>query len=165
MKLGTPENSPYNSLTNNTAGASGMLVIKLIIAIAAIAAIVFGVLKFNKHCLDKFGHAFFTKPAFYATAAALVLLIAGNYWRHSAEISHGDTLNGIALMALGAAVACWLVYVNIRRTDVIYGIGGSVVQLGLFSALAWVSLPLMALVLIGQFLLIMSAKPVYVVNR
>ncbi|WP_157379406.1 hypothetical protein [Burkholderia ubonensis] len=54
---------------------------------------------------------------------------------------------------------------NIRRTDAIYGIGGSVAQLGLFSALAWVSLPLMALVVIGQFLLIMSAKLVYVVNR
>lgn len=142
-----------------------MLVIKLIIAIAAIAAIVFGVSKFNQHCLDKFGHAFFTKPAFYTTTAALVLLIAGNYWRHSAATSHGDTLNGIALMGFGVAVACWLVYVNIRRTDAIYGIGGSVVQLDLFSALAWVSLPLMALVLIGQFLLIMSAKPVYVVNR
>ncbi|MGU7843796.1 hypothetical protein ACV22V_30565 [Burkholderia sp. AW33-5] len=142
-----------------------MLVIKLIIAIAAIAAVVLGITKFNQHCLNKFGHAFFTKPAFYATTVALVLLIAGNYWRHSAELSHGDTLNGIALMALGTAVACWLVYVNVRRTDAIYGIGGSVVQLGLFSALAWVSLPLMALVLIGQFLLIMSAKPVYVVNR
>nr|WP_141661926.1 hypothetical protein [Burkholderia ambifaria] len=110
-------------------------------------------------------NAFFTKPAFYATAVALVLLIAGNYWRHSAAIGHGDTLNGIAVMAIGIAVACWIVYINIRRTDVIYGIGGSIVQLGLFSALAWVSLPLMALVLIGQFWLIMSAKPVYVVNR
>ncbi|KVA16851.1 hypothetical protein [Burkholderia ubonensis] len=142
-----------------------MLVIKLIIAIAAIATIVFGITKFNQHCLDKFGHAFFTKPAFYATTVALVLLIAGNYWRHSAALNHGDTLNGIAIMAIGVAVAGWLVYVNIRRTDAIYGIGGSVVQLGLFSALAWVSLPLMALVLVGQFLLIMTARPVYVVNR
>jgi hypothetical protein len=58
-----------------------------------------------------------------------------------------------------------MVYVNIRRTDVVYGIGGSVAQLGLFSVLAWISLPLMALVLFAQFLLIAMAKPVYVVNR
>lgn len=59
----------------------------------------------------------------------------------------------------------WLVYVNIRRTDALYGVDGSIAQLGLFSVLAWVSLPLMALVLFGQFLLIVTAKPVYVANR
>ncbi|WP_157632990.1 hypothetical protein [Burkholderia ubonensis] len=56
-------------------------------------------------------------------------------------------------------------YVNIRRTDALYGVDGSIAQLGLFSVLAWVSLPLMALVLFGQFLLIVTAKPVYVANR
>lgn len=35
-----------------------MLVIKLLVAAAAIAAIVFGITKFNQHCLNKFGHAF-----------------------------------------------------------------------------------------------------------
>ncbi|RQU99893.1 hypothetical protein DF047_33770 [Burkholderia cenocepacia] len=142
-----------------------MLVIKLLVAAGAIAAIIFGIMKFNQHCLNKFGHAFFTKPAFYLTAVTLVLLVIGGYWRHSAELNHGDTLNGIVVMGLGVALAGWMVYVNIRRTDVVYGIGGSVAQLGLFSVLAWISLPLMALVLFAQFLLIAMAKPVYVVNR
>ena len=124
-----------------------------------------GITKFNQHCAAKFGHAFFTKTAFYITAAALGLLVVGNLWRHSAIQSHGDALNGIVVMVLGALLACWLVYVNIRRTDALYGIGGSVAQLGLFSALAWVWLPLMVLALIGQFLLLMTAKPVYLVNR
>lgn len=142
-----------------------MLVIKLIVIAAAIAALVLGITKFNQHCTAKFGHAFFTKTAFYITAAALGLLAVGNMWRHSAIQSHGDALNGVVMMVLGALLACWLVYVNIRRTDAMYGIGGSVAQLGLFSVLAWVWLPLMVLALIGQFLLLMTAKPVYVVNR
>ena len=142
-----------------------MLVIKLLVVAAVIAALVLGITMFNQHCTAKFGHAFFTKKAFYITAAALALLIVGNMWRHSATQSHGDALNGIVVMVVGVLVACWLVYVNIRRTDAVYGIGGSVVQLGLFSVSAWVWLPLMVLALIGQFLLLMTAKPVYVVNR
>lgn len=142
-----------------------MFVIKVILVVVVIAAFVFAIAWFNGHCSEKFGHAFFTKPAFYSTAAALGLLIAGHMWWRSAIQSHGDTLNGIVVMALGVLVACWLIYTNIRRTDAVYGIGGSVVQLGLFSALAWVWLPLMVVALIGQFLLLATAKPVYVVNR
>lgn len=57
------------------------------------------------------------------TAVTLVLLVIGGYWRHSAELNHGDTLNGIMVMGIGVALAGWMVYVNIRRTDVVYGIG------------------------------------------
>ncbi|PMS19751.1 hypothetical protein C0Z18_13045 [Trinickia dabaoshanensis] len=142
-----------------------MLVIKLLAVVAVIAALVLGITMFNQHCAEKFGHAFFTKKAFYLTAAALGLIAVGNIWRHSSIQSHGDTLNGLVLMILGTLMACWMIYVNIRRTDAVYGIGGSVAQLGLFSVLAWVWLPLMVLALIGQFLLLMTAKPVYVVNR
>jgi len=156
---------PAGSRDNHIFRGISMLVIKLIIIAAAIAGLVLAITKFNQHCTAKFGHAFFTKTAFYITAAALGLLAVGNMWRHSAIQSHGDALNGIVVMVVGALLACWLVYVNIRRTDAAYGIGGSVVQLGLFSVLAWVWLPLMVLGLIGQFLLLMTAKPVYVVNR
>ena len=150
---------------NNIFRGFFMLVIKLIVVAAVIAAFAVGVTMFNHHCTAKFGHAFFTKKAFYITSAALAMLIVGNMWRHSAIQSHGDTLNGIVVMILGALLACWLVYVNIRRTDAMYGIGGSVAQLGLFSVLALVWLPLMVVALIGHFLLLMSAKPMYVVNR
>ncbi|SDH86319.1 hypothetical protein [Paraburkholderia phenazinium] len=43
-----------------------------------------------------------------------------------------------------------------------YGIGGSIAQLGLFSVLPWMWMPLMVVALIGYFLLLTSAKPVYV---
>jgi len=155
---------PVAETTISFLGTS-MLVIKLLAIVAAIAALVLGITKFNQHCAAKFGHAFFTRTAFYITAAALGLLAVGNMWRHSAIQSHGDALNGVVVMVLGALLACWLVYVNIRRIDAVYGIGGSVAQLGLFSVLAWVWLPLMVLALIGQFFLLMTAKPVYVVNR
>jgi len=64
------------------------------------------------------------------------------------------------LMVLGTLVACWLLYVNIKRTDPACGMGGTVVQLAIFAALAWFWLPLMLLGLAWQFLLMTDEKPV-----
>lgn len=142
-----------------------MLVIKLIVAVATIGLFAFCISKFNQHCTGKFGHAFFSKGAFFITTAALGMLIVGNMWHNSAIQQHGDTLNGIMVMAIGVLLACCLVYANIRKTNAVYGIGGSIVQLGLFSLLAWISLPFIVFGLACQFFLLLTAKHVYVVNR
>ncbi|WP_296651335.1 hypothetical protein [Paraburkholderia sp.] len=142
-----------------------MLVIKLILVVSVLVAFFLSIAKFNNHCASKFGHAFFTKRAFYITAAAIGVYAVGELWRNSAQQSHADTLNGIVLMIVGGLIAAWLVFDNVRRTDPLYGIAGSAASLGLFSVLAWVWLPLMAIGLICYFLMLMSAKPVYVVNR
>ncbi|RDU94564.1 hypothetical protein [Trinickia dinghuensis] len=142
-----------------------MLVIKLILVAAVLAALFVGIAKFNNHCASKFSHAFFTKRAFYMTAAAIGVYAVGEMWKHSSQQSHGDPLNGIVLMVVGGLIAAWLVFDNVKQTNMLYGIGGSVVSLGLFSVLAWIWLPLMAIGLVCYFLTLMSAKPVYVVNR
>ncbi|WP_233810270.1 hypothetical protein [Paraburkholderia sp. HP33-1] len=142
-----------------------MLVIKLILVATVLVAFLVGITNFNNRCASKFGHVFFTKRAFYITAAAIGVYAVGQMWRHSAQQSHGDTLNGMVLMLVGALIAAWLVVDNVKRTDPLYGIAGSVVSLGLFSLLAWVWLPLMAIGLVCYFLMLMTAKPVYVVNR
>ncbi|CAB3751280.1 hypothetical protein [Paraburkholderia humisilvae] len=142
-----------------------MLVIKILIGVAIIFALYVGATRFNQHCSARFGHAFFTKRAFYATLTALAFIVAGNLWRDSSIQSHGDTLNGVVLMLIGVTIACVMIVANIRRTNIQYGIGGSVVQLGLFFLLAWIALPLLMIGVVCQFLAIISAKPVYVVNR
>lgn len=142
-----------------------MLMIKLISVAAVIVIFVIGIQRFNQHCEAKFGHAFFTKTAFFITGVVLCLLYAGYLWRQWAMQSHGDGLNGLILMGIGVLLACWMIYINIQRTDAIYGIGGSVAQLGLFSILAVVCLPLVFGLLILQFFFSAGATPVYVVNR
>lgn len=142
-----------------------MLVIKLILVVSVLVAFAIGIKKFNNHCWSKFGHVFFTKRAFYFTAAAVGAYAIGQMWRHSAEQSHGDTLNGMILMLTGGLIGAWLVFDNVKRTNALYGIAGSVASLGLFTVLAWVWLPMMVIGLVCNFLILMSAKPVYVVNR
>lgn len=141
-----------------------MFVIQLVLAIVVLGAIILGISKFNQHCAGRFGHMFFTKTAFYLTATALAFVIAGALWRESAAQHHGDQLNGIALMIIGGLIGCGMIYTNVKRTNFSYGVGGSVVQLGMFSVLAWISVPLIILALVGQFVLL-NATPVYIVNK
>lgn len=142
-----------------------MLMIKLISVAAVIVIFVMGIQRFNQHCEGKSGHAFFTKTAFFMTAVVLCLIYAGYLWRQSALQSHGDGLNGLVLIGIGVLLAGWMIYINVQRTDAIYGIGGSVAQLGLFTMLAAVFLPLVFGLLILQFFFSASVTPVYVVNR
>lgn len=142
-----------------------MLILKIIMVIAAISSLVFGLSRFNLHCSRKFGHMFFTKSMFYATATALAFIVAGCVWRQSAVETNGDQLNGIVLIVIGTLIAFAMIVGNIRQTNLVYGIGGSIVQLGLFSVLAYVSITMMIVVLFFQFLMLASAKRVYVINR
>lgn len=142
-----------------------MLILKIILVIAAISSFVFGLSRFNLHCSRKFGHMFFTKSMFYATATALAFIVAGCVWRQSAVETNGDQLNGVVLIVIGALIACAMIFGNIRQTNLLYGIGGSIVQLGIFSVLAYVSITVMIVVLFFQFLMVASAKRVYVINR
>ncbi|WP_322044111.1 hypothetical protein [Paraburkholderia sp. J67] len=142
-----------------------MLVIKIFIGLAIIFGLYTGVKRFNILCNDKFGHVFFTKHAFIATIAALILILIGNWWRQSAAQSHGDVLNGIIIMALGLAIAGYMIVVNVRETDIVYGVGGSVVQLGAFFILAYLAIPLMIVAAFFCFFANARVVPVRVVNK
>lgn len=68
-------------------------------------------------------------------------------------------------MLFGVAVVTWLLYENIRDTDLIHGIGGSTLQLVLFLPLALYSFPLLILGMV--FILVASYKagPALLIDR
>lgn len=142
-----------------------MQVIEVASLIAIIALLAIGVKRFNERCQSKFGHMFFSKKAFFVTVAAVALFVAGNAWRVSAIKAHSDTLNAIMLMVVAGLVACGLVFLNVKQTDLFYGLVGSVLQLGAFSALALFSWPFLIVAVVLQLIVILSARPVYIVNR
>jgi hypothetical protein len=55
-----------------------MEILKVAIVIAVLVSIVKSMNRFNEHCLRKCGHAFFTRSAFWQTAAAVALIVGGN---------------------------------------------------------------------------------------
>ncbi|MDN7179202.1 hypothetical protein M0D69_14530 [Caballeronia sp. SEWSISQ10-4 2] len=142
-----------------------MLILKLVIVTSALVGILKGFNWFNNHCYRKFGHAFFTRQAFWRAAVGFNLMMFGAYWYDAAARQHGDTLNGLVLIAVGFAIAIWLVYLNFRNTNLLYGIGGSAIQMWLFWSLAWIGIPVLIVFMFCQFMMLMDTRPVYIVNH
>ena len=60
------------------------------------------------------------------------------------------------LMAMGIAVVAWLIYENVRDTDLLHGIGGSSLQFVLFFPVALYGIPLLLIAML--FLLFATYK-------
>ena len=142
-----------------------MLILKILEIIAFIAGVIVALHFFNEHCNKKFSHRFFTKKSFLATVGALALLITGNLWRTNALQSGGDVLNGIVVMGIGILVALGLIYFNYKRTNFVYGVGGTVLQLLAFSVMAYIGIVVLAIGLFLSFMSGMSTQNVRVINR
>ena len=108
---------------------------------------------------------FFSEQAFYRTAIAVGFVEAGNLLGGSSAQHHGDLFGGLILIAVGISVAVVLVHTNVKSTSLAYDPGGSVVLIAIFSALAWISIPILFIVLIGQSAVISIAQPIYFVDR
>lgn len=139
--------------------------LKLALIVAIVVGVAKGIQLFNRHCRRRFGHTFFTTRGFWIAAIAINLLWWGFYFWGTAYIHHTTMSDGIVLMLFGVAVVTWLLYENIRDTDLIHGIGGSTLQLVLFLPLALYSFPLLILGIV--FILVASYKagPALLIDR
>jgi hypothetical protein len=142
-----------------------MLVLKILGIVALIASVLAALYFFNEHCDKKFSYRFFTTPSFVASAVALVLLIAGNSWRVDALQSGGDVLNGVVVMGLGVLVALGLIYFNFRRTNFLYGTGGTVLQLLVFSVLAYIGIFVFIIAFVLGVIANIGVQRVHVVKK
>ncbi|WP_299379146.1 hypothetical protein [uncultured Kiloniella sp.] len=142
-----------------------MLVLQILGGLAVFIGVLWAFLTFNNHCAEKFGYQFFTKLSFIIVGIAVGLLLIGNEWRLNSIAENGDILNGIILMIIGICIGLFLIIQNFRATNFLYGFGGSIVQISVFSVLAYFGV---IILILGVFLSIIAsigAKRVYVVNQ
>lgn len=92
-----------------------------------------------------FGVRFLTKSAFAAVLLSAALLIGGYYWLQQARSVGDDVLNGIVLMIVGALTAASIMIYNVRRTNLVVGAGGTLVQIFAFSVAAYLGLAVLVL--------------------
>lgn len=110
-----------------------MLILQILGAITAAIALFWTLTWFNSHCNRKFGYKFLATKPFVASMAAALLIGGGHAWYQSSLKGGGDTLNGIILMIIGGIVGTVLVAYNFRRTNALYGLGGTILQIGIFA--------------------------------
>lgn len=142
-----------------------MLVLKILGVVVAILAFITALVGFEMHCYKKFSHRFFTMFTYIFTTIAIGLGMIGHYWYQNSLTSGGDVLNGIVVMILGGLAVLILIFTNFKKTNLLYGIAGSAIQLAIFGILAQISLVLFVILAVGAIIESVSAKPVYVVNN
>jgi len=139
--------------------------LEILTVLAAVAAVYWIITWFNEHCSKKFGHRFFTRTACYIAIASFATMYFGAAWYHDALKTGGDSLNGIVLGGIGVVMILGLIIYNFKRTNIAYGLGGSIAQLAFFSVLAPIGLITVVAVF---FLMILAAgadTPYYRRNR
>jgi hypothetical protein len=136
-----------------------------VITIFLIALICFltylSIIKFNEHCEKKFNYKFFTASSFFWVLIITLLLYFGIKW---AKIGVEPNLNGIALIVIGAFVAIYLIFINFKNTNIIYGFIGTIIQFCFFGFIAQLSIPLLIFAVIG-FILKLFPKENIVINH
>lgn len=138
-----------------------MLVITILSIITIALGTVFGIRWFDRYSHERFGHRFFTNRTYLASTAIVLALGGGSMWWESAKRTGDDPWNGIVLMLVGATAALALFVWNVRRTNVPFGVAGSLFQTVIFGFVGVFGI----VVLVGFLVAMFMPRPVYVVNR
>jgi len=123
-----------------------MISIQIITILVVLVAGYLSISKFNQYCFDRFDHAFFSKIGFYIVTIATLLFYYGSKWMQS--LDKDIALNGIVLFVAGAVVSLFLIYRNIKDSNLIFGAFGSFLQLSIFGLIAYQSIPFLFIFLI-----------------
>ncbi|CAG4896837.1 hypothetical protein [Paraburkholderia saeva] len=130
--------------------------LKLTLILGAVVGIAKSIQLFSRHCRRRFGYSFFTKRGFWLAAIGINFLWWGFYAWGTAFLRHTPQSGGIILMGMGLVAVAWLIYENIRDTDLPHGAGGSALQLALFFPLAIYGVPILLITVL--FLLFATFK-------
>lgn len=125
-----------------------MEILKLALILGAVVGVAKGIQIFSRHCRQKFGYRLFTKHGFWLAAVGINLLWWGFYAWGTAYLHHTPQLGGIVLIGMGLIAVAWLIYENIRNTNLSHGVGGSALQLVLFFPLAIYGVPMLLITLL-----------------
>lgn len=123
-----------------------MISIQIITILVVLVAGYLAISKFNQYCFDRFDHAFFSKIGFYIVTIATLLFYYGSKWMQSFD--KDIALNGIVLFVAGAVVSLFLIYRNIKDSNLMFGAFGSFLQLAIFGLIAYQSIPFLFIFLI-----------------
>ncbi|MBB5399387.1 hypothetical protein [Paraburkholderia youngii] len=146
-------------------GEYSMEILKLVIILGSIFGMAKGIQFFSRHCRHRFGYRFFTARGFWLAATGINLLWWGYVAWGAAFLHHEPTSGGVVLMALGLAAVAWLIYENIRDTNLPYGAGGSVLQLALFFPVALYGVPLLVIALLLLLFATFKGTPAWLIDR
>ncbi|MDW8146177.1 MAG: hypothetical protein RMJ48_07730 [Roseiflexaceae bacterium] len=120
----------------NRRRSSMMLVLYILVTIGIIIMVILFIffiymiiMLIDEHFEGKFDYNF-VRTSFVMTVAVL-LMLSGLHWYNESLINNGDVLNGLILMMIGGVIAIGLLSYTIWKTNLIYAILITSLQLGI----------------------------------
>ena len=138
-----------------------MFVLKIIAILTSLWIFYKIITTLNNKIYTKYKHDFFDSDIFWLAFISNVFIYFGHTWYSEALINHADLLNGQIVMGIGGLGLLLLTALNIKSTNFIIGITGSVIQIALFAIASFFTF--FILMIIGLWM--METKPVYVINK
>lgn len=147
-----------------------MLVLKIIVSLVFWLAVIFLLtysctilpVKLNAYFQKKYNYKPFTTFTITLSLLAAPLLVLGWKWYGYSLGSGGDTGNGIVLMAFGVLSAVFLLYKNIKNSNLLFGAGITTLLLLIFGILAFLIGGLIFIWIIIPFIKAFFPRTVYI---
>ena len=137
-----------------------MLVLSIIGIIVGLIVIALFIQFSNEYSVRVYKYEIFNVGNFVLSVLGYIAVYFGNEWYFQELKVHGDTLNGILLIVIGALLLFSVIYVNIKKTSLLYGFMMSIVE----GILYLVVTPLVFFVFIAVVAFFSETKPVYNIN-
>lgn len=141
-----------------------MVWLKLAVVVSTLFGLTRTIQIFGRHCRRRFGQSLFTARGFWLSAIGLNFLWWGYYAWATAPLHQTSASGGLVVMAMGLAAVVCLIYENVRESDLLYGIGGSTLQLVLFFPVALYGIPMLAIVLIFLLFATYKGAPAWLID-
>lgn len=138
-----------------------MLVLKIIAGILVLWFLYWAITTLNQKVIKKYKYDFFEGYLFGLAFVSNLFIYFGHEWYLEAIAKSGDQLNGMIIMGIGVIGLLLLIYINIKWTNFIVGLVGSVIQIALFAIASYFAV---FLIFIAAGLLA-NTRPVYNLNK
>lgn len=113
-----------------------MLILNILVIVGIIMMVILFILFIymivmfiNEYFEDRFDYNFVRTS--FVMIIAVLLMISGLNWYNESLINNGDVLNGLILMMIGGVITIGLMSYTIWKTNLIYAILITVLQLGI----------------------------------
>lgn len=142
-----------------------MAILKLVIIVSVLIGVAKAIAWFNGRCDRRFGYTFFTLRAFCQESVGINFMWGGDYFLVAALRQHTPVSGALILFAIGIGFILWMIYENVRETGLLYGLGGSALQVTLFSTVALLFVPGVLIVLFLRFVAAGQTRTVHVIHH
>jgi len=139
-----------------------MLVIKIILGSLILFSLYYIISRLNEKAIATYKHDFFSTNLFILAFVSYVSIYSGHFWYVEELASNGgDPLSGALVMSFGIIGLLTILILNIKQTNILVGVIGTLIQLQLFMLGSFFAVFIIIAAIAG----ISQVRPVYNINN